>query len=62
MSGLGNVGTFLPTLQISRCVITVCLHVWEHLRGKQFELEDDTNTAVTDSSQCLGKDEHRSAN
>ena len=58
----GRCWHILPTLQISPHVITVCLHVKEHHRVKQFELEDDTNTAVTDSSHCLSKDEHRSAN
>ena len=58
----GRCWHILPTLQISPHVIIGCLHVKEHLRGKQFELEDITNTAVTDSSHFLSKDEHGSAN
>jgi histone-lysine N-methyltransferase SETMAR len=32
-----------------------------HLRGKQFESEDNINTAGPASSHCLSKDEYRPA-
>jgi hypothetical protein len=36
-------------------------HVKQHLRGKQFESEDDINTAVTASLYRLSRDEYRAA-
>jgi transcriptional/translational regulatory protein YebC/TACO1 len=36
-------------------------HVKAHLRGKQFESEDDINTVVPTSSHRLSKDEYRAA-
>jgi hypothetical protein len=35
--------------------------VKEHLWGKKFELDDDSETPVTASLQCLSKDEYRAA-
>jgi hypothetical protein len=42
-------------------VITGCFHVKEHLRVKQFELEDDISTAVTASLKHPPKDKYRAA-
>jgi len=36
-------------------------HLKAHLRGKQFESEDNINTAVPASSRILSKDEYRAA-
>jgi hypothetical protein len=37
----------------------VFAHVKEYLQGKQFESEDDINTAVTAFLHCLRKDKYK---
>jgi hypothetical protein len=60
-SGLGYVGTrslfsrFHPMLLLVGCMCE------RHLRGKQIESEDDSNTAVNISLYRLSKDEYRAA-
>jgi transposase len=46
---------------LTPCDYWLFSHVKEHLRGKQFNSEDDINAAVTASLKRLTKDEYRAA-
>jgi hypothetical protein len=52
----------LPSLQISpQCDYCLLAHVKEQLLDKQFESEDNINTACTASLHHLSNDKHRTA-